>query len=306
MADNNKKLSLDELANQYGYAANFFFSDPELESLIQQAVANQWSVAMFQARFMGSNWYRNHADSVKQWLEKEARDPSEVVQEIGVQSQKIQRLADQEGITLDPARLQSMARESLMWGWNDDGLKAALASEFKYQPGQTQGLAATNADQINKLANDYGLTISKDTVGQWDQKMLAGNYTLDNIQSLLQNQAMTKYPGLNQYLTQGFTVRDVADPYIQSYASILEQAPTTVQLTDPLIQKALQGTQQAPGATKSGSGSTGTPQQPTGPQSLYDFENSLRQDPRWLQTQNAHQSLQQAGMGILRNMGLYS
>jgi hypothetical protein len=305
VADNNKALSLDELAQNYGYAANFFNSDPELMGLIQQATAQQWSVAMFQAKFMASGWYRNHAASVRQWNELMARDPSTALRQLDQQITKITQEASQSGIPMDAGRAKQFAHDSLMFGWNAQEITAMLAFEFKYQPGQTTGLAATNADQIHKAANDYGLTVSDDTVGQWDQKMLRGDYTLDNIHSMLQNMAMTKYPGLNQYLSQGFTVRDVADPYIQSYSQILEQPSTMVQLTDPLIQKALQGTSVAPGGSKTSGGSTGTPSAPVQPTSLYDFENTLRQDPRWLNTKNANDSLQRTGMGILRDWGLY-
>lgn len=303
MANNNAKLSLDELAQQYGYAASFFATSPELENLIQQATAQQWSVAMFQAKFMATNWYRSYAASARQWIELGARDPATQAQEMTQRIAKLNQMASQEGVTIDPTRMNELANASLMFNFNDQQLGDMIGAELKYVPGQTQGLAATNEEQIRKAANDYGITLSDDTVGQWDQQMLRGSYTLDNINSLVKNMAMSKYPGLSQYLNEGFTVKDVADPYIQSYAQILETPASTVQLSDPLIQKALQGIQQPSGGSKTGQGSTGTPLQP---QSLYDFENTLKQDPRWLNTKNAHDSLNQAGMSILRDWGLYS
>jgi hypothetical protein len=54
--------------------------------------------------------------------------------------------------------------------------------------------------------------------------------------------ARSKYPEMQTYLDQGMTVRDVAEPYLQSYAQLLEVAPDAVQLTDARVQKALQGT----------------------------------------------------------------
>ena len=321
MADANKNLSLDELAQTYGFAASFFNADWELKNLIQQAVANQWSVPKFQASFMATGWYRTHAAAGRQWADQVYRDPATAERSIQQQMAKLGQQASQQGITIDPARLRMLATDSLMFGLSDIENNQALAAEFKYKgPGSSQCTAATNEDQIRKAVNDYGLTISDDTIGQWDQKMLSGQFTMDNVTGLLQNMAMSKYPGLNSYLSQGMTVRDVAEPYIQSYSSILEQAPNAIQLTDPLIQRALQGTNQNPpaasgksglqvkaqttGLTPVGSSSSAAP--PSQPQSLYDFENALRQDPRWLNTKNAHDNLQQAGMGILRNFGLYS
>ena len=302
----NQKVSLDELAQDYGFAAGFFNSDPELKNLINQAVQGQWSVARFQASFINTNWYRSHQASVRQWRELEIRDPSTAQAQVAQRTTKLYNMVLQEGIQSNPEQLTQFAHDSLMYGYNDEQIQATLGSWFNYQPGTSTGTAGSDESQVRKAINDYGMTVSDDTVGSWVKNMLNGSYTIDNVTGLLKNMAMSKYPGLNQYLSQGMTVRDVADPYIQSYSQILEKPPSTVQLNDPLIQKALQGVSQAAGGTKSGSGSTGTPQVPTGPQSLYDFESALRQDPRWLQTKNAHDSLQQTGMGILRNMGLYS
>lgn len=303
VADNNKKLSLDELAQDYGFAAAFFDSDPELKNLINQAVANQWSVARFQAAFMATNWYRSRSDTIRQFQELETRDPATASLRIDNQQIKLSMMASQAGISIDPGTMRTLARNSLMYGWSDQLVQATLANYYTYSQGSSTGSAGTDESQIRQAINDYGLTVSDDTVGNWVKAMLSGSYTMDNVTGLLKNMAMSKYPGLNQYLSQGLTVRDVADPYIQSYSQILEQAPNSVQLSDPLIQKALQGISQPPGGSNSGQGSTGTPIQP---QSLYDFERTLRQDPRWLSTKNAHDSLQQTGMGILRSWGLYS
>lgn len=312
MAANNQNLSLADLAAQYGYAANFFYSDPELTALINQATKEQWSVAKFQAKFMASNWYRSHAASVRTWVEENARDPQTAARQIQQTALKIRDEATQMGASLDDARIQQMARDSLMWGWNDQELKDAIGSELQYKgSGSAQGQAGSFDSQIRAAANDYGLTVSDNTVGTWIRALAQGSWTMDNVTSQLKDWAMSKYPGLNAQLGQGMTVRQIADPYIQSYAQILEKPAQAVQLDDPLLQKALQGTPQAPPAK---SGSTGQPgasnggstvAPPMAPQSLYDFENTLRQDPRWLTTQNAHQSMQNAAMGILRDWGLY-
>lgn len=315
MADNNKKLSLDELASQYGYAANFFYSDPELTSLITQATKEQWSAAKFQAKFMASNWYRDHAASTRQWLEETARDPETAKRQIDQASLKIRQSATQMGVALDAGRVDQMAHDSLMFGWSDQELKNAIGSELSYAPGQARGGAGSFDAQVRSAANDYGLTVSDGTVGQWVRNLSQGTWSMDNVTSQLKDWAMSKYPGLGAQLGQGMTVRQVADPYIQSYASVLEQPAGAVQLTDPLIQKALQGSPPTtPPTAKSGStglsgpsnGPSSTAPPPTSPTSLYDFENSLRQDPRWLNTQNAHQAAQQAAQGVLKDWGLYS
>lgn len=309
MADNNAKLSTDDLASQYGYAANFFFSDPELHGLIDLATKEQWSVPKFQAKFMSTNWYRAHSASARQWLEENARDPQTAQRQIDQTALKIKNMAVQMGLNLGNDRLSQMARDSLMFGWSPEELKNAVGSELQYSgSGNTFGSAGTFDSQIRQMANDYGMTVSDGTVGSWVRSLSQGTYSMDNVSSQLRDWAMSKYPGLNQQLSQGLTVRQAADPYIQSYAQLLEKPAGSVQLTDPLIQKALQGVPQpaksgSTGLSGASNGVTGTP--PVAAQSLYDFENSLRQDPRWLNTKNAHDQMNNAAMGILKDWGLY-
>jgi len=289
----NPKLGLDDLAAQYGYAATFFNSDSELKALISQAVKEQWTPEKFKAKFMATNWYRARAADTRTWIELEARDPAEATDRINNQKIKIQQIANKMGIALNAPRLQQMARDSLMFGWPDDLINQSVAAEWHYvSNGGTQGGAATLETQIKQLAGDYGVTVSDAQVADWVGGSLAGKYTQDHLDDFVRDMARSKYPGLTSYLDQGFTVRQVASPYLQSYSTILEQNPDSVQLTDPLVQKALQGTPDAKGVPVA--------------QSVYDFEKSLRADPRWLTTKNAHQQLTSVGLGVLRDMGLYS
>lgn len=289
-----KKLTLEELAAQYGYAAAFFFSDPELKALIEQAVREQWTADKFRAKFMATNWYRSKTADVRTWLELEARDPTEAAQRIGTQVKLIQNLASQMGVTIDPARAEALARESLMWGWQEVFLKQAVAAEFRYQPsGGTQGQAATLETTLRQLAHDYGVTVSDSQIGEWVGGALAGKFTEDHLRDFVADMARSKYAGMAPLLDAGFTVRQIAEPYMQSYSQILEVPHDTVDLQDRLVQQALQG--------RSPDG-----KQPPQMQSVYDFEVGLRKDPRWLRTKNARESMTNAALGVLTDWGLYA
>jgi len=294
MATNpNTKLNMDDLAAQYGYAASFFNSDAELKALITQAVKEQWTPDKFKAKFMASNWYRTRAADTRTWLELEGRDPAEAADRVNNQLARLQQMTSQMGIAISADRLRQMARDSLMFGWSDQMLTQGLGAEWKYTANGSQGSAATIESQVRQLANDYGVQVSEQQVADWVGGSLGGKYTQDNLTDFVHDMAVSKYPGLKAYLDQGFNVRQVAAPYVQSYSTLLEQSPETVQLNDPLIQQALQG---VPDPNKG----------VLVAQSLYDFEKSLRGDPRWLRTKNAHQQLSNVGLGVLRDMGLYA
>ena len=93
-------LSMEELAVQYGFAAAFFNSDPELKKLIQAAVKGQWSSAKFQAKFMATKWYRSREASVRQWADLMARDPKEAQNKINERKAELSDQFTQLGITV--------------------------------------------------------------------------------------------------------------------------------------------------------------------------------------------------------------
>lgn len=292
MTSPNQQLNSDELAAQYGYAEAFFNIDPELKSLLDQAVKGQWTADKFKAKFMASNWYRNHSAAARSWSELNARSPAEAQDQINKKTLVISQMAKQLGVQIDDKRIRDLATWSLQFGWDDTQLRASVGSEWKYTQNPA-GQAATTEDQIRQIAGDYGVTVSDGDMAKYTMGILRGDYTQDNYTDFVRDLARSKYPGMRSYIDQGFSVRQVASPYTQSYAQILEVDPSSVNLQDPHIQRALQG----------------TPDPKTGQatmQSVYDFERTLRQDPRWQYTKNAHDSLTSVADGVLRDFGLYS
>lgn len=292
----DKKLSMGELAAQYGYAAAFFKSDSELRKLIQQAVKGQWSTAKFQAKFQATKWYRQHSADTRTWLELEARDPKEAAQRVKEQTAAIRQQANQMGISLSYKRAKKMARESLLMGWNDQFVTRAIVDEFDYEPGKTSGETASLETFIKETAGNYGVRVSDGRVGNWIGKTLRGAFTEDHITDLLTDQARSRYPGLANYFDQGLTTADVAEPYRQSYSNLLETPFETVDLFDPLIQKALQGTRNE----------KAKPGDPPDIMNLYDFETRVRKDGRWQFTNNARKSAMDSTLGVLQDWGLYA
>ena len=85
-------------------------------------------------------------------------------------------------------------------------------------------------------------------------------------------------------------MRQIASPYINTYANILGIDPAAITLNDNLLKQGLQGTDPAtPGAMP-----------------LWQFEKQVRQDPRWAQSKDAMDSLNNTGATILRQWGLMS
>jgi hypothetical protein len=101
--------------------------------------------------------------------------------------------------------------------------------------------------------------------------------------------AISSFPAYADQINAGATMKDIAQPYIQTASQLLERPDSSFSLQNPLIRDALSG--------------TNPDGQPTG-QTLSQFEASIRQSPQWLQTQNAQNSIMQTGRSVLQMMGL--
>jgi hypothetical protein len=284
------KKSPEELASEIGFSKAFFYSDPELRKLLQQAIRGQWTAQKFQARFMMTKWYRARSASVRQWNDLKIRDPGEAKAKIAARTAELRDMVSQMGLTVSAKQMAKMAEDSLKFSWSSAQSRDILAGMVTYMPGQMGGTPATLEMQFKRLANDYGINATDRQVGDWINGMLSERYTEDNIRDFLRDSAKSRYAGMAPWLDKGMTVREAAGNHLSSFSRLMEVAPDGVDMMDPLIQQALQGTPN----------DKGVPQM----QTVYEFERSIKKDQRWLKTGNAKQSMTDAAMGIARDWGL--
>jgi hypothetical protein len=129
------------------------------------------------------------------------------------------------------------------------------------------------------------------------QSILLNQKNSDFYVDQMKQAAKIKHPGMSKLIDQGMSVRDIAQPYLQSMAGILEIDPANIDLSkDTTLQKAF--SYKDPNA-KNTKGDVDPSLMPT-----WQFEQTLRQDPRWMQTDNAQKSFMDTGVSVLRNMGL--
>lgn len=277
------------LEKQYGSLA-VLLKNKELTNLVSQAVNNGWDDATFQQKLYGTTFYKQHSDAQRNWLLLKATDPGEATKELTARTKEVTDTAATLGISLSAHDLRSLADQSLSNAFDATQLNEAVGAHFQYTTQHAQGQAGTYEDSYTKLANDYGVNVSGSTVGNWIAKTLTGQMTPDTVKALVEQQATTMYPGLAQQIKAGMTVADVAQPYRDTMANILELDPASVSIHDPKIKQALQYMPD--------------PSKPPTLMPQYQFEQQMRQDPRWLKTNNAQQSLMDSATGLLQKMGL--
>lgn len=330
------------MEGQYSFVQDLVGTVPELAQLLQKASAQGATADAFQAMLEATNWWRTNADTARQQVALESSDPATYQQNLTQAQQHVSALAAQMGVTLTPSQVASYATADLFQGQNDDQLKASLGANFTVGSTASTGDAAEYAQQLSSLAASYGVPVTQTwtnnfiqtalTTGQSESEMLAGA-----TQSLI-NSASTAYPTLAQQLQAGQTTSQIAQPYIAAMASTLEIPEGNIQLTDPTIQQALNnasltGTSQSGKSSSSVSsasspsvsgnnasssstanvsgqtstsvsGATNQPGATSMP--LYQFNNLLRSDPRWQQTDNAKQSAYSMVASLGKSFGFAS
>jgi hypothetical protein len=133
-----------------------------------------------------------------------------------------------------------------------------------------------NAYADNGLPMNQKALLSFATDATLNPKKLESNLNLINLQ------AKTFFPALAKDIDNGYTVKQLLSPYLQTRANILEEDPDSIDL------KTLQG----------------VAKDPKNLMNLYDYEVSLRNDPKWRFTKNAQDTMSGVASGIAKMFGL--
>jgi hypothetical protein len=124
---------------------------------------------------------------------------------------------------------------------------------------------------------------------KWLREIAAGDNTVTQVQEHIRRQTARVYSGFSDELYAGADLAELASPYTRSMAKILELNPNEIGMTDKSVMKAM-----------SWKDEKGKP----AAMPLHEFEDNLRKDPRWLRTDNAHESVMGTANNLLRSFGL--
>jgi hypothetical protein len=135
------------------------------------------------------------------------------------------------------------------------------------------------------LKNAYfenGIPISQATLNKQVLESASNTDRLKANMNLINLQAKTIFPALTEKIDAGYTVKQLLSPYLQSRANILEEDADTIDIKELKdIAK-----------------------DPKGLMNLYDYEVSLRQNPKWRFTKNAQDSMARVASKLAQTFGL--
>jgi hypothetical protein len=173
----------------------------------------------------------------------------------------------------------------------EDTIKAQLASGKVAidKSGIPEGPMGKTFVTLKQMAYENGIQLSDSAALDYANKVGANQMDINTALDNIRTSAASAFPQFTDQIKAGTNLKTLADPYIQSMSNILEIPSSSIDLFDPTVRGALSYT-----------GADGKP----ATKSLYDFEQTLRNDPRWNYTSNARKSLDSVGLQVLRNFGL--
>jgi hypothetical protein len=282
-------LTPNELAESYGWTVALFNSSGELNRLFREAVKGVWSPEEFQARLRATKWYQGHSESWRQAETQRLTDPETYEANIQQRMAEMRQQAAAMGAKIDDQRLRWRAEQSYKLGWNQQQTQAILAEYVTEQNGVLKGAAGQTAQELRALALANGVRYSDDWYTKAAQSVVAGTKTPADWEQSIRRQAISAFPQFKDQIEAGMNMDDVASPYKQTMAALLELNGEELDLFDPTIRKALAGRDPKTGAASS--------------KSLWEFENDLRKDARWMQTNNARESFMGTAKTVLEAFG---
>ena len=158
----------------------------------------------------------------------------------------------------------------------------------KFADEDVEGVLGQAQDKLKSLARAYGVDMGESWYAAATKEVGRGKAVEDFLDEIKQV-AIGRYPGLADRFEKGASTIQIASPYIQSKARILEMDPDMVDLDDMDIQQAI--------GFKDESGKYGT-------KPIWQFEKDLRMKPEWQYTKNAKDSYDTLMLKVLRDFGL--
>lgn len=287
-----------DIASNYGWALSMLRSNPELSKLFDQAIAGTWNSSRFVAELRDTKWYQSRGEAQRQNEVLRKVDPGEYKRRANQMRANVEdayfRMFGQKP---SAHLLTVMTNSAFAFGFSDAEIQNLVGSAANSAKQMKAGLGGTLGEaerQIRGALEDYGLDFGESWIARQLNYVATGRADATSIANYLKQGAISKYGAYKDELEQGMTMRDIAEPYRQLMAKVLEVPDKGLSISDPTIQKALQFRPPAK------AGKPGAP----GQMPLWQFESQLKADPRWNGTQNAQDSIMGAARKVLTDWGL--
>lgn len=295
-AEQQDRITEEEMEQRFGFAKEVVWQNKELRKLFQLAIKEQWTDAMFQSQLRNSDWYKNNADYARRAWVAERTGGADWQAQLAEGEKAIEAWATKNGATLTPEQKRAFARRYWFEGWNDPDRAGMMSAELSEligtgDNGFMKGQSGSIQQSLMETARRNGLTYDQRYYEGAARSVAAGLTTAEDWERDLRSQAASMWQPWSDKIMSGLDAQDLASGYINMMAQTMEIDADSISLHDPRLMQALTHVDDK-----------GNP----APMGLYDFQKMLREDPAWMQTKQATDSISSIGMEILRRFGFQS
>lgn len=311
------KYTVDQIYSMvqstYGPIDLTFKTDPELRDLLFKAIGSDakpgtkddYTAQRFLNELQQTKWWQSNAGELRQRQfyknqydeMRRTADPATVARldqtteygrGLANAKQAIADAAKQFGATVGAEELDMLARQIYDLGYENKPalVGAAIRGKIKYTPGGVLGGAAGEALRtLETTAAANGIDLQRqfgNNLQGWLQNINQGE-SVETYKQIIRERAKLGLPDkVASLVDRGVDLETIYDPYKQMMAAVLEINPETIKLDDPTLRMAIG---------------------PDKEMSLFDYQRTLRKDPRWQYTNNARQEVSTVAQQVLRDFG---
>ena len=226
-------------AQIYGGYYAIVKQNQEIASLLLLATEQGWDESKFQYQLEQTNWWKDTTGAAREFSIREQRDPSTVATEINNKAAELQAFGVQIGLTPGSVDYNQIARDSLRFGWGDQVTQNALNYRATQSvAGRYSLLNGYYGDKVRDLMRDYGQSLPNETLQIYVNDLATGAQSLETLKLEAEEAAKAMFPSIADRIARGQTVTQIAQPYRNTAASILEVDPNSIDFTNSEWAKA--------------------------------------------------------------------
>ena len=289
------ELDWDVLSEDWQWIRDLIAEIPEIEGLFEEAVAegafeSQTGINGFINKVIDSEWWKETGPSAREAFATRSSDPAAYAQLLEDARVAVQSRANELGAQLDSGTIERLANRYVVDGWDQRGylMDRALSDKIGMAEGG-QYVAGNFAEQLRRTAMNNGLQYDDQYYISAARSVASGLRSEESWLRDIREEAASYWPVYGDQIRSGVDARQLLSGYINVMSRTLEIDPMSIDLDDPYLRQATTSLDDS-----------GKPRA----QSLWEFQQALRDDPRWMNTDQAVKRQTDIGAGILRRFGI--
>lgn len=278
-----------DLANAWGLSYALL-KDPIYGAELQEVLRllNKKDFSGARKALETSKFFQNNSATVASRIKLKASQPGAYADALDKYKMAQKKRLTASGLKVDPNKIDAILANAYDSGLDDNQLDAMILATKDYST-KFGGTTLGSIDSLKQYASSLGMSYGQTFWDSYGKDLFSGATTVEDIQAKIKQDAASAYPVYAEAIMQGQSMDAMMSAYKTSIANILEVDPDTINFQDKNLRRAAQyvGTDGKPALMP-----------------IWQFEQELRNDPRWEYTNNARSTVDSMSLKVLRDWGL--